>query len=979
MIEIRSLRDLLRLLFIYQREFKLAALSAVVIIVLGAFLLPAKYESNARLLVKPGRDSTLPIEISNRQALVMPSTQRDPIVDEERLLTGRPIVRQVAERYLEVLANRPPPEGLWKRTKFYVKKAIGAVFDGIRVTLETFGVIEETTAVERLAKDLEKKFEVTHAAGSTVMEISFTWSEPEVAQEVVKAWIEIYMEERTQALGRKSLYAFYEAQTADSAAQIKSYKAQILKHLNEIGASSIEDRLQDLSERINVLRGERFNSIRLIASSDSALESTRQQLKGLPREIVTVRQIALNPAQQDLRRLLNQKRLERADMMRTYTDDAPPVKALDASIRALEKEVQDEGATVQSSEDRAPNTLTTHLERVLLDETSNNAALRTQLAEQEKQLAELEAQRREALDIEPTLARLQRELNATERNYALYVDSLEKSRIDRELDKSQISNISVIEEATYNAALRTHRGKGPDPGPDLGAPRRRCDFHHRATAPSAGGKRRARAGRRRAGPAGRSGIARRAGPAGQPRGLHRPAPRRPDRPGGRGAEEHRAGGRACADHPHHGVRQGRRDHHQPAPLRGAEQGPADHRPLPERVLMRIALLAPLPPEKNGIADYASHFRNALQGLGIEVATPLAGVAADSANIASRLDSVDWNAFDLVHAELGGGRLGEFIALRELRKRFPRLPLSATVHDPERMVWRRERLPWPLNLLERLPSPLPQAAVVLADPLTLREERAVAQGLTRLVTLTGLGGECLARRMRLPPGRVEVINHGNLEIATVPLPSLDTLRLLYFGFIYRGKGIEDLLEALADLFASAPEMRQRVRLTLAGGTAAEMAFGAGGNYLDQLKAQIAELGLADAIDWNLNLAAADIPRTIQAHHVMVLPYRESKKLGLLGQQRGTSGALSWAAACGRGAITSDARAFAEEVASGNGAIYPQGDVAALSEQLLNLAREPRLAQAWAERAGAIGHARTWPRTALRFQALFNDMVGTVHGT
>ncbi|MEW3770385.1 glycosyltransferase family 4 protein [Pseudomonas aeruginosa] len=338
--------------------------------------------------------------------------------------------------------------------------------------------------------------------------------------------------------------------------------------------------------------------------------------------------------------------------------------------------------------------------------------------------------------------------------------------------------------------------------------------------------------------------------------------------------------------------------------------------------MRIALLAPLPPEKNGIADYASHFRNALQGLGIEVATPLAGVAADSANIASRLDSVDWNAFDLVHAELGGGRLGEFIALRELRKRFPRLPLSATVHDPERMVWRRERL---------------------------------------------------------PPGRVEVINHGNLEIATVPLPSLDTLRLLYFGFIYRGKGIEDLLEALADLFASAPEMRQRVRLTLAGGTAAEMAFGAGGNYLDQLKAQIAELGLADAIDWNLNLAAADIPRTIQAHHVMVLPYRESKKLGLLGQQRGTSGALSWAAACGRGAITSDARAFAEEVASGNGAIYPQGDVAALSEQLLNLAREPRLAQAWAERAGAIGHARTWPRTALRFQALFNDMVGTVHGT
>ena len=51
MIEIRSFRDLLRLFFIFRHEFKLAAIAALVIILLGAFLLPAKYESTARLLV----------------------------------------------------------------------------------------------------------------------------------------------------------------------------------------------------------------------------------------------------------------------------------------------------------------------------------------------------------------------------------------------------------------------------------------------------------------------------------------------------------------------------------------------------------------------------------------------------------------------------------------------------------------------------------------------------------------------------------------------------------------------------------------------------------------------------------------------------------------------------------------------------------------------------------------------------------------
>lgn len=37
--------------------------------------------------------------------------------------------------------------------------------------------------------------------------------------------------------------------------------------------------------------------------------------------------------------------------------------------------------------------------------------------------------------------------------------------------------------------------------------------------------------------------------------------------------------------------------------------------------MRIALLAPLPPEQTGIADYAAHLRNALIELGLEVVTP----------------------------------------------------------------------------------------------------------------------------------------------------------------------------------------------------------------------------------------------------------------------------------------------------------------------------------------------------------------------
>ncbi|KPC28236.1 Glycosyl transferase family 1 [Pseudomonas syringae pv. cilantro] len=387
--------------------------------------------------------------------------------------------------------------------------------------------------------------------------------------------------------------------------------------------------------------------------------------------------------------------------------------------------------------------------------------------------------------------------------------------------------------------------------------------------------------------------------------------------------------------------------------------------------MRIALLAPLPPEQNGIADYAGHLRKALEGLGLQISTPLQGIGNDPRAAEQRVANTDWNGIDLVHGELGGGRLAEFQALRSLRRRFPTLPLTATVHDPERLVWRRETLPWPLSVASGMRSPLPEIATVLADPLCLHEERQLARHMTRLITLTQAGSRSLRQRMGLKPEQMVVINHGNVAIEPLPLPPLKPLRLLYFGFIYRGKGIEDLLDALASVFTAQPALRSNVRLTLAGGSEPEMAFGPSGSYLQQLRLHIRRLGLTDLVDWQLDLPAEQIPQVIQAHHVMVLPYRESSKLKILGQLRGTSGALSWAVACGRGVITSDARSFAEEVSHGNGMIYPQGDVEGLANALTHVCATPDLVVQWAEKALDMGRSRVWSLTAERFRDVFRQ--------
>ncbi|KIH85886.1 LPS biosynthesis protein [Pseudomonas batumici] len=451
MISIRSFRDLLRLFFIFKREVKIAVLVTFIVILLGAFLLPNRYESTALLLVKPGRDtSTLPIEISDRQATIIPSAQRDPIIDEERILSGRPIARLVAEQYLDELSRAAPQEGLIATLKALLKSTLQGLLDVGRGLLQLLGLVEKQPPVERLADQLSKSFSVTHAAGSSVMEISFTWNDPQVAQTLVKSWIEQYEEERTRTLGRKSLYTFYEGESTATNQRILDYKKQIEAHLNELGAVSIGERLNDISRNLNNLRGEHLNTTRAVASTKSGLERIKAQLDSMKKEISIGRQMSLNPDRQDLQQRINAKQIERQEMLRTFKEGAPPVKAMDQAIANLQDLLKSQNAVVQRTDNLAPNPVYTRLQNSFADQQASLSRLQTQATQQETQLAQLEQDRRQALALEPEMARLQRELEAAEKNFALYSTSTEKARIDRELDKSQISNIAVIEQATLN-------------------------------------------------------------------------------------------------------------------------------------------------------------------------------------------------------------------------------------------------------------------------------------------------------------------------------------------------------------------------------------------------------------------------------------------------------------------------------------------------------------------------------------------------
>lgn len=447
MIEIRSLRDIVRLLFIFQREMRLAFWLTLCLIVAGAYLLPSRYESNARLLVKPGRD--LPVEYSDSQNFGAPTINRDPIVDEEKMLLGHPVIHEVARYYLQTV-KPVPPVGLWKTIKYHLKQYAVIVADDLRSVLETLGVLEPQTTEERLETKLAKGFSVTHANGSYVMELRFIWDDPDIARLVVKKWVGSFLDERAQALRRRSLYEFYAAESKKMAQRIADVSAAVAIDLNAINGTGSQEKLTSLSDMLDKVTAERMEAWVEWKALRSSVGASEKLVGQLQPEVIKSRELGLNMDRQDLAIKLNGLELQRLDMLKVYRPGAPAIKAIDDSIAALKQRVAQQGNMVPHAETREPNQLVVALQRDRLSNEARAAELAGKVAAYDKEIADLKAERTMVLALQPALVVLEGELASDKKNYALYLGSLEKARIDRALDDSRISNIAIVEQATVN-------------------------------------------------------------------------------------------------------------------------------------------------------------------------------------------------------------------------------------------------------------------------------------------------------------------------------------------------------------------------------------------------------------------------------------------------------------------------------------------------------------------------------------------------
>lgn len=368
----------------------------------------------------------------------------------------------------------------------------------------------------------------------------------------------------------------------------------------------------------------------------------------------------------------------------------------------------------------------------------------------------------------------------------------------------------------------------------------------------------------------------------------------------------------------------------------------------------VALVGTYPPTACGLATFTSNLREAIAAPGSgwdasvvrvldrdepelspEVVTHW--VAGDRASLSRSLGALESVDAVLLQHEYGlfGGEDGEdVLALVDGLE----APLVAVLHTALLEPTAHQRY-----ILDRV---LDAAAIVVVQSEAAR---------TRVLAVQNVASE-----------NVVVIPHGAAENFGGPaLRRLPTPKVLTWGLLSPGKGIEHGIAALALLGRHSPE----ASYVVAGQTHPKVLDSQGEGYREGLKARAEWLGLGDRVHFDDGYRDWDSLRAlVRSADVVLLPYDSTDQV--------SSGVLVEAVASAKPVVATRFPHAEELLGGGAGIVVDQGDVAAMAEALRRVLYEPGLADQMAHAARLAAQPLLWPAVGSVYRALINRIVQTL---
>ena len=403
--------------------------------VVGTMLMPRKYDSTFKVLVKKERADVMvtperTIGLSERG-----DVEEAAIYSEVELLSSADILWPAAELSLDA-KRRTKVQNWLEKTGWF---EAGLSRDKPR---------KETDTEEEFRR-IRKNLEITPVRKSNVIQVRYTDESPEQANMVLRLIAQRYLDAHVKLHGTVGTYEAFKSEA-------ETYLEELLRAEERLSDFLRSRNITDLTEEKNLhlikMLGWEASARDVEASVqdyEKRVVELRSRLARVPVRVLTESRTKPNLYLVDgLYRTLINLRNRRSELLTKYRPE-------DRAVQAVDQQIADTEATIDEVKDVMPLEKVTDLNpRRQNLETELSAAVvlfrglearyervRGYMRSHAERLAELQEATREH-------EKLGREQKEAEENYLLYAKKAEEARIAESLDRRKIANVAIAEGPT---------------------------------------------------------------------------------------------------------------------------------------------------------------------------------------------------------------------------------------------------------------------------------------------------------------------------------------------------------------------------------------------------------------------------------------------------------------------------------------------------------------------------------------------------
>lgn len=382
------------------------------------YLLPRVYESTAYLMVKFGWEYIYSPELAMDGQSASPFARNEVLNSEIQILNSRDLKERViaslgAQKIYPELSN---------------KAKSGSSLDNLALM------------------QFEKNFSVTPVKSSSVIEISFRNSNPQVTAEVLDKLVYYYSAKRLEVFKDPKSILFLEKKAAE-------YLENLRKTENDIEAYKQQNQVYSHSEQLTLLLGQQAGLENSLMANNNSLKELQQKLTSLQNQIKTIQESV--PAPESLVRngvspnaQLLALQMKEQELLGKYKEDNRLVLDVRNQIEVLKKFLKDPKNAGEASPGLQPNPVYLETQKEIIKTTAELSALGVTNNSIKSQLQEIN-QRIQVFDLsEKKLRELERERANDEKNYQIALKKLEEARVFDDMDRQKMTSVSLIQPAT---------------------------------------------------------------------------------------------------------------------------------------------------------------------------------------------------------------------------------------------------------------------------------------------------------------------------------------------------------------------------------------------------------------------------------------------------------------------------------------------------------------------------------------------------